>query len=61
MHLRHVMLHCFKKGNSAKDTVSKICIVYGSDTIIIQTVRSWFGRFFRVKIIMLTNVQLNNL
>lgn len=34
-HLRHVMLHCFKKGNSAKGTVNEICTVYrnGATTI----------------------------
>ena len=44
-HLRHVMLHCFKKGNSAKDTADEICTVYGSGTTIIRTVRNWFKKF----------------
>jgi len=45
MHLRHVMLHCFKKGNSAKDTADEICTVYGSGTTTIRTVRNWFKKF----------------
>ncbi|KOX68980.1 hypothetical protein WN51_06731, partial [Melipona quadrifasciata] len=35
MHLRHVMLHCFKK----------IFTVYGSGTTTIRTVRNWFKEF----------------
>ncbi|KOX76471.1 Histone-lysine N-methyltransferase SETMAR [Melipona quadrifasciata] len=38
MHSRHVMLHCFKKGNSAKDTADEIFTVYGSGT-------NWFKKF----------------
>ncbi|KOX72139.1 Histone-lysine N-methyltransferase SETMAR [Melipona quadrifasciata] len=45
MHLRHVMLHCFKKGNSAKDTADEIFTVYGSGTTTIRTVRNWFKKF----------------
>ncbi|XP_046832405.1 histone-lysine N-methyltransferase SETMAR-like [Vespa crabro] len=44
-HLRHVMLHCFKKGSSAKDTADEICTVYGSGTTTIRTVRNWFKKF----------------
>ena len=44
-HLRHVMLYCFKKGNSAKDTADEICIVYGSVSTTIRTVRNWFKKF----------------
>ena len=44
-HLRHVMLHCFKKGFSASDTVNEIFMVYGNDVRSVQTVRSWFRRF----------------
>ncbi|CAK9813771.1 Histone-lysine N-methyltransferase SETMAR [Anthophora plagiata] len=44
-HLRHVMLHYFKKGNSAKDTADEICTVYGSGATTITTVRNWFKRF----------------
>ncbi|CAK9817812.1 Histone-lysine N-methyltransferase SETMAR [Anthophora plagiata] len=44
-HLRHVMLRCFKKGNSAKDTADEICTVYGSGATTITTVRNWFKRF----------------
>ncbi|CAK9817716.1 Histone-lysine N-methyltransferase SETMAR [Anthophora plagiata] len=44
-HLRHVMLRCFKKGNSANDTTDEICTVYGSGAMIITTVRNWFKRF----------------
>ncbi|KOX75229.1 Histone-lysine N-methyltransferase SETMAR [Melipona quadrifasciata] len=32
------MLHCFKKGNSAKDTAEEIFTVYGSGTTTIRTV-----------------------
>ncbi|KOX76124.1 Histone-lysine N-methyltransferase SETMAR [Melipona quadrifasciata] len=45
MHLRHVMLRCFKKGNSAKDTADEIFTVYGSGTTTIRTVRNWFKKF----------------
>ncbi|KOX75195.1 Histone-lysine N-methyltransferase SETMAR [Melipona quadrifasciata] len=45
MHLRHVMLRCFKKGNSAKDTADEIFTVYGSGTTTIRTVRDWFKKF----------------
>ncbi|KOX76579.1 Histone-lysine N-methyltransferase SETMAR [Melipona quadrifasciata] len=45
MHLRHVMLHCFKKGNNAKDTADEIFTVYGSGTTTIRTVRNWFKKF----------------
>ncbi|KOX67386.1 Histone-lysine N-methyltransferase SETMAR [Melipona quadrifasciata] len=45
MHLRHVMLHCFKKGNSAKDIADEIFTVYGSGTTTIRTVRNWFKKF----------------
>ncbi|CAK9834541.1 Mariner Mos1 transposase [Anthophora retusa] len=44
-HLRHVMLHCFKKGNSAKDTADEICTVYGSGTTTTRTVHNWFKKF----------------
>ncbi|OAD52552.1 hypothetical protein WN48_00898, partial [Eufriesea mexicana] len=44
-HLRHVILHCFKNGNSAKDTVDEICTVYGSGTTTIRTVRNSFKEF----------------
>ncbi|KAL6268022.1 hypothetical protein P5V15_001102 [Pogonomyrmex californicus] len=39
------MLHCFKKGNSAKDTATEICTAYGSGATSVQTVHSWFRRF----------------
>ncbi|XP_076764828.1 histone-lysine N-methyltransferase SETMAR-like [Xylocopa sonorina] len=29
VHFRHVMLHCFKKGSTSKDTAKEICDVYG--------------------------------
>ncbi|KOX75171.1 Histone-lysine N-methyltransferase SETMAR [Melipona quadrifasciata] len=45
MHLRHVMLHCFKKGNSAKDTTGEIFTVYGSGATTIRTVGNWFKKF----------------
>ncbi|KOX74148.1 Histone-lysine N-methyltransferase SETMAR [Melipona quadrifasciata] len=45
MHLRHVMLHCFKKGNSAKDTADEIFTVYKSGTTTIRTVHNWFKKF----------------
>ncbi|KOX70155.1 Histone-lysine N-methyltransferase SETMAR, partial [Melipona quadrifasciata] len=45
MHLWHVMLRCFKKGNSAKDTADEIFTVYGSGTTTIRTVRDWFKKF----------------
>ncbi|KOX68364.1 Histone-lysine N-methyltransferase SETMAR [Melipona quadrifasciata] len=45
MHLRHVMLRCFKKGNNAKDTADEIFTVYGSGTTTIKTVRNWFKKF----------------
>ncbi|CAK9820140.1 Histone-lysine N-methyltransferase SETMAR [Anthophora quadrimaculata] len=44
-HLRHVMLHCFNKDNSAKDTADEICTVYGSGTTTIRTVCNWFKKF----------------
>ena len=37
-HLQHVMFYCFKKGNSANDTVNEICIVYGNDATTIMTI-----------------------
>ncbi|KOX74047.1 Histone-lysine N-methyltransferase SETMAR [Melipona quadrifasciata] len=45
MHLWHVMLRCFKKGNSAKDAADEIFTVYGSGTTTIRTVRDWFKKF----------------
>lgn len=45
MHLRHIMLYCFKKDNSANDTADKIYIVYGSDAIIHTIIRNWSKRF----------------
>ncbi|OAD56661.1 Histone-lysine N-methyltransferase SETMAR, partial [Eufriesea mexicana] len=44
-HSRHVMLHYFKNGSSAKDTADEICTVYGSDTTTIRTVCNWFKKF----------------
>ncbi|CAK9810846.1 Histone-lysine N-methyltransferase SETMAR [Anthophora plagiata] len=44
-HLRHVILHCFKKGNGAKDTADEIYTVYGSVLRLLRTVRNWFKRF----------------
>ncbi|XP_031774663.1 uncharacterized protein LOC116414993 [Apis florea] len=44
-HLRHIMLQCFKKGNSANDTVDEICTVYRNGATIIMTIRNWFKRF----------------
>ncbi|CAK9813201.1 hypothetical protein ANTPLA_LOCUS7746 [Anthophora plagiata] len=41
-HLRHIMLHCFKNGNSAKDTADKISTVYWSGATTITTVCNWF-------------------
>ncbi|KOX80832.1 Histone-lysine N-methyltransferase SETMAR [Melipona quadrifasciata] len=41
MHFQHIMLHCFRKDNTA----TEICSVYGNDTTNIQTVRSWFRSF----------------
>ncbi|KOX72061.1 Histone-lysine N-methyltransferase SETMAR, partial [Melipona quadrifasciata] len=41
----NVMLHCFKKGNSAKDIADEIFTVYGSGTTTIRTVRDWFKKF----------------
>ncbi|XP_035737739.1 histone-lysine N-methyltransferase SETMAR-like [Vespa mandarinia] len=43
-HLRHVMLHYFKKG-PAKNTADEICTVYGSSTTTIRTVRNWFKKY----------------
>ncbi|KOX75260.1 Histone-lysine N-methyltransferase SETMAR, partial [Melipona quadrifasciata] len=40
-----VMLHCFEKGNSAKDTADEIFTVYGSGTTTIRTVGNWFKKF----------------
>ncbi|KOX81070.1 Histone-lysine N-methyltransferase SETMAR [Melipona quadrifasciata] len=45
MHLRHVTLHCFRKGNSAKDTADEIFTVYGSGATTIRTVGNWFKKF----------------
>ncbi|KOX69383.1 Histone-lysine N-methyltransferase SETMAR [Melipona quadrifasciata] len=45
MHLRHVTLHCFRKGNSAKDTADEIFTVCGSGTTTIRTVGNWFKKF----------------
>lgn len=47
MHLRHVMLHCFKKGCVA-ETVSEISAVY-SDRVTVQIVRNWFRKFIARK------------
>ncbi|XP_035733844.1 histone-lysine N-methyltransferase SETMAR-like [Vespa mandarinia] len=45
-HLRHIILHCFKKGDSVKNTLDEICTVYGDGAItIITTVRNWFKKF----------------
>ncbi|CAK9818400.1 Histone-lysine N-methyltransferase SETMAR [Anthophora plagiata] len=44
-HLRHVMLRCFEKGNSTKDTADEICTVYGSGATTITIVHNWFKRF----------------
>ncbi|XP_047352234.1 uncharacterized protein LOC124950085 isoform X2 [Vespa velutina] len=39
------MLHCFKKGNSVKDTADEICTVYGNDTMTIRIVCNYFKKF----------------
>ncbi|XP_035727538.1 histone-lysine N-methyltransferase SETMAR-like [Vespa mandarinia] len=44
-HLRYVMFHCSKKGDSVKNTVDEICTVYGHGAITITTVRNWFKKF----------------
>lgn len=36
-HLRHIMLHCFKKDN-ANDTADEICTIYGNGAITITTI-----------------------
>ncbi|KAL2729108.1 Histone-lysine N-methyltransferase SETMAR [Vespula maculifrons] len=42
---KHIMLHCFTKDNSAKDTTTKICNVYRSYATSVLTIGSWFRRF----------------
>ncbi|PBC27291.1 histone-lysine N-methyltransferase [Apis cerana cerana] len=44
-HLRHVILYCFEKGDSANNTADEICIVYGSGAITITIIHNWFKRF----------------
>lgn len=41
-HLRHVIIHCFRKDNSAKDTAT---IMSRSGTTTITILRNWFKRF----------------
>ncbi|KAL2714375.1 Histone-lysine N-methyltransferase SETMAR [Vespula squamosa] len=36
-HLRHVTLHCFQKGNNAKDTAAQICTICESGATSVQT------------------------
>ncbi|XP_076236175.1 histone-lysine N-methyltransferase SETMAR-like [Calliopsis andreniformis] len=45
MHLRHVMFHCFKKGNTSENTVKEICDIYRAQFITVPIVRNWFRRF----------------
>ena len=44
MYFRHVMIHCFKKDSTPKNTAKEICDVYGDRSITVQTVRNWFRR-----------------
>ncbi|XP_006622553.1 histone-lysine N-methyltransferase SETMAR-like [Apis dorsata] len=45
-HLRHVMLYCFKKDDSANDIADEICtVLYGGITTTIMTIRNWFMSF----------------
>lgn len=45
MHLRHIMLYEFKRGNNAMATAKKICSVYGQGVITDRQVRNWFVKF----------------
>lgn len=44
-YLRHVILYCFKKGDSANDIADEICIVYRNGATTITTIHNWFKRY----------------
>ncbi|XP_076302356.1 histone-lysine N-methyltransferase SETMAR-like [Lasioglossum baleicum] len=45
MLLRHVTVHCFKKGNSTKDTADEIFTFFWNGSSTIKTVQNWFKIF----------------
>ncbi|XP_031370547.1 histone-lysine N-methyltransferase SETMAR-like [Apis dorsata] len=44
-HLRHIVLYCFKKGDSANNIADEICTIYESGATTITIIRNWFKRF----------------
>ncbi|KAG6796917.1 hypothetical protein HZU73_07764 [Apis mellifera caucasica] len=42
--MQHVMLYCFKKGDSTNDITDEIYTVYGNDATI-TIIHNWFKRF----------------
>lgn len=48
VHLRHIMLHYFKKGKRAAEARRKICGEYGDDALIKRSVQKWFYTFCSV-------------
>lgn len=45
VHFRHILLFCFRKGQSAKDARQTICDVYGPRAVTTTTCYSWYKRF----------------
>ena len=43
--IRHILQYYYDKGKNAPHAATKICAVYGPDTVSISTAQRWFQRF----------------
>lgn len=45
VHIRHILLFCFRKGRNAAQTRREICDVYGAEAVTPRMCQFWFNRF----------------
>lgn len=45
VHFRHIMLHCFRKGQTVTQAKHEICSVHGEAATTLSTCSRWFQRF----------------
>lgn len=45
VHFRHIMLHCYRKGQTATQAKDEICAVHGEAAVTKMTCTRWFQRF----------------
>jgi len=44
-HFRHILYYYIKRIKKAKETIQKLCAVYGKDTLTERTYQIWFRKF----------------